>query len=167
MTTYKNYIWSFLLYIALSNLSYGQGIPNEVIYEPDEGGYDEGYTPVKKLGTMDLSSTASNEPFRHLLWGGAVSWDRKTDYRDFGFKAMWGESAFYKPKENRYIDLNEASFRAGNPIYEPDPNATGAGQTFSCTNVPFPSVTISNIGEDSKFNPFLLTEPIIDRKSVV
>ena len=162
MNNYRNIVWSLFVFMAYSGLSYGQGLPNEVIYEPDEGGYEEGYTPTKKLGTIDLSSTASNEPFRHLLWNGVVSWDKKTDYRDFGFKAMWGESALYKPKINRYIDLNEAQFRAGNPIYAPDPNATGAGQTFSCINAPFPSVTIDNIVEDAKWNPFLLSGQTID-----
>lgn len=163
MNNSKKIVWILMLLISPSILLYGQGVPNEIVYEPDDGGYVEGYNPTKKLGTVDLSSNASNEPFRHLIWGGKVIWDKKNDYRNLGFKAMTGDQALYKPKVNRYIDLNEAQFREGNPIYSPDPNATGAGQTFSCFNVPFPSVTISNIGEDSKFNPFLLTEPIIDK----
>ncbi len=137
-------------------------VPNEVVYEPDEGGYAIGYNPAKKLGTVDLSSNASNEPFRHLIWGSVVPWDATTDYRDFGIKAVWGDVAYYKPKMNRYIDLNENSFRAGNPVYEPDPNRTGAGQTFSGVNGPFQSVTIDNINEDSRWNPFLLSESKID-----
>jgi hypothetical protein len=61
---YKVYI--VLLIQLLSGGLFAQGIPDEIVYEPDEGGYPQGYTPTSKLGTFDLSSTASNEPFRHL-----------------------------------------------------------------------------------------------------
>lgn len=155
-------LFSITLLLTFSLIGYTQGIPEKVTYEPDEGGYEGGYTPIKKLGTFDLSSNATNEPFRHLLWGGTVPWDKTVDYRDFGFKAMWGDAALYKPKVNRYLDLNEVLFRNGNPVYSPDPNAVGAGQTFTCVNAPFPNVTIDNIAEDSKWNPFLLSQSTID-----
>lgn len=51
----------------MATVAHSQGIPKEVIYEPDEGGYPSGYTPTQKLGKFDLSSSASNEPFRHLF----------------------------------------------------------------------------------------------------
>ncbi|MFN4146853.1 MAG: hypothetical protein ACK4GN_13590 [Runella sp.] len=157
-----------------------QGIPNEVDYEPDEGGYPQGYTPAAKLGMFDLSSTASNQPFRHLFKlfePQRVVWDDITDYRDYGFKAMFGISGEGKPKENRYTDVNEGVLRDPitidgesigiNPIYLPDPNRdrSAQGRRFLCFNAPFPTVLIDNVDEAAKFNPFLLTAYEIDRRA--
>ncbi|MEZ4901018.1 MAG: hypothetical protein R2822_04300 [Spirosomataceae bacterium] len=110
----KNKPFIFLIIQLFAGVLYGQGIPHEVVYEPDEGGYPQGYTPTTKLGTFDLSSTASNEPFRHLLKlfeTQKVVWDNITDFRDFGFKAFFGDTGEGKPKENRYSDINEGAFR--------------------------------------------------------
>ena len=63
----KNKLYIVLLIQLLAGALFAQGIPDVVVYEPDEGGYPQGYTPAFKLGIFDLSSTASNEPFRHLL----------------------------------------------------------------------------------------------------
>lgn len=146
-----------------------QGIPKEVLYEPDEGGYPQGYTPNAKLGTFDLSSTAANEPFRHLLKlfeAQKVVWDDVTDFRDYGFKAFFGGVGEGKPKENRYADINEGIFRDAftvqgvsfgkNPVYVPDPNRvlSAQGKTFRCFNAPFVSVPIENVDEAGKWNPF-------------
>ena len=143
-----------------------------MVYEPDEGGYPLGYNPAKKLGTFDLSSSATNEPFRHLiaiLGNQKVPWDGISDYRDFGFKAVWGQFNEGMPRENRYVDLNEGSFRnpvtvdgvsvGTNPMYVPDPNRdlSAQGKTFACFNAPFASVTIDNVDEASKLNAFLIT----------
>lgn len=169
-----------LLMQLLSATLLGQGIPKEIVYEPDEGGYPQGYTPAFKVGTFDLSSTATNEPFRHLLKlfePQKVVWDDITDFRDFGFKAFFGGVSEGKPKENRYSDINEGAFRDAftvdgesfgkNPIYLPDPNRTvsAQGQRFRCFKAPFVSVTIENIDEAGKWNPFLLTAYEIDRRA--
>jgi hypothetical protein len=175
---YRFYI--FLLIQLISSTLLGQGIPEEVIYEPDEGGYPQGYTPTAKLGVFDLSSTAANEPFRHLFKlfePQKVVWDDITDFRDFGFKAFFGVIGEGKPKQNRYADINEDVFRNAftvdgeffgkNPIYLPDPNRTlsAQGQTFKCFKAPFVNVTISNVDEAGKWNPFLLTEHELDRRA--
>ena len=110
----KNKLYIVLLIQLLAGALFAQGIPDVVVYEPDEGGYPQGYTPAFKLGIFDLSSTASNEPFRHLLKlfePQKVVWDDITDFRDFGFKAFFGGTGEGKPKENRYSDINEGAFR--------------------------------------------------------
>jgi len=62
----KRFYQYLLLIVFLPLVHYGQGTPAEVMFDPDESGYPEGYTPAAKLGTFDLSSSAANEPFRHL-----------------------------------------------------------------------------------------------------
>jgi len=176
----KHLFYIFLFIQLLSNNLFGQGIPDVVTYEPDEQGYPQGYTPAKKLGTFDLSSTAPNEPFRHLVKlfeAQKVVWDGITDFRDFGFKAFFGDVGEGKPKENRYSDINEDSFRNAfildgesigkNPIYLPDPNRTlsAQGQRFKCFNAPFLFVTINNIDDAGKWNPFLVTTHELDRRA--
>jgi hypothetical protein len=173
----KNYF--LILIYLLAGAAYGQGIPNEIVYEPDEGGYPSGYTPLQKLGNFDLSSTASNEPFRHLLKlfeAQKVVWDDVTDFRDYGFKAFFGGAGEGKPKENRYTDINEGAFRdeftvegvsfPKNPIYLPDPNRvlSAQGQRFKCFDAPFLFVTIDDVDDAGKWNPFLLTEQHLDRR---
>ncbi|MBB3839426.1 hypothetical protein FHS57_003432 [Runella defluvii] len=169
-----------LLLLGLFRNANAQGIPKEVLYEPDEGGYPQGYTPNAKLGTFDLSSTAANEPFRHLLKlfeAQKVVWDDVTDFRDYGFKAFFGGVGEGKPKENRYADINEGIFRDAftvqgvsfgkNPVYVPDPNRllSAQGKNFRCFNAPFLSITIENVDEAGKWNPFLLTEYELDRRA--
>ena len=78
-------------------------VPDRATFEPDEGGYAADYTPAKKLGKVDLRSTATNEPFRHLIWGSAVPWDTTTDFRDFGFKAVWNSSICVEGQAHREL----------------------------------------------------------------
>ncbi len=167
-----------LVVCVFGNVS-GQGIPKEVTFEPDEGGYPVGYNPVKKIGAFDLSSTAANEPFRHtfMVMGQKLPWETTSDYRNVGFKTVKATIAEGKPKFNRHWDINEAAFRDGfnvdgqsfgmNPIYLSDPNRTlqAQGQTFTCVNAPFPNIKIDNVAEAAKFNFFLLTEYEIDRRA--
>lgn len=175
----KKKIYVLLLVHLMAVVAHSQGIPKEVIYEPDEGGYPSGYTPTQKLGKFDLSSSASNEPFRHLFKlfeAQKVVWDDVTDFRDYGFKAFFGSAVEGKPKENRYTDINEGAFRDAftvdgesfpkNPIYNPDPNRllSAQGQRFKCFDAPFLFVTIDDVNEASKWNPFLLTEHELDRR---
>ncbi len=169
---------AFLICYIIGNVS-GQGIPREITFEPDEGGYGIGYDPIKKIGAFDLSSTAANEPFRHILALMSVKlpWETTADYRSLGFSANRADKAEGKPKSNRYWDLNESSFRSPfsvdgqsfgtNPIFLPDPNRTmsAQGQTFTCINAPFPNVKIDNIDEAAKYNFFLMTEYEIDRRA--
>ncbi len=169
---------TFLICCIVGNVS-GQGISKEVTFEPDEGGYGIGYDPIKKIGAFDLSSTAANEPFRHIWMQMSIKlpWETTTDYRSLGFKATKADKAEGKPKANRYWDINEGSFRSPfsvdgqtfgtNPIFLPDPNRTisAQGQTFACINAPFPSVKIENIDEAAKYNFFLMTEYEIDRRA--
>lgn len=170
----------FLITYFFVNAGFGQGIPKNVAYEPDDEGYPSGYTPIGKLGMFDLHSNAANEPFRHLIKvfePQKVVWDDITDYRDFGFLASCLSSSEGKPKINRYVDINEGIFRdpitvdgekfGRNPMYEPDPNRdlSAKGRTFTIVNGPFPSVTIDNVEEASKVNPFILSEREIDRRA--
>jgi hypothetical protein len=172
-------LFKTLILCTISVQLLGQGIPSEITYEPDEGGYPPGYTPAKKLGKFDLSSQATNEPFRHLfsfLPIQRVVWDQITDYRDFGIRAMVGLGDG-KPKENNYADINEAFFKepisiAGqslgtNPIYLPDPERvkSAQGQEFKCFGGPFKSVRILSIDNDAKWNPFLLSATEIDYRA--
>jgi hypothetical protein len=174
----KKYLTALLVLCIIGNVL-GQGIPREVTFEPDEGGYPVGYDPVKKIGAFDLSSTATNEPFRHILMlmSRKLPWENTIDYRSLGFKANQGNRAEGNPKFSRHWDINEGSFREAfsvdgqsfgmNPVFLPDPSRTlsAQGQTFTCINAPFPSIKIDNVNEASKFNFFLLTEYEIDRRA--
>jgi hypothetical protein len=171
--------WAVLLVACVVGNVSGQGIPKEVTFEPDEGGYPVGYDPIKKMGAFDLSSTAANEPFRHMLalMSRKLPWETTSDYRSLGFKANRADKSEGKPKFNRYWDLNESSFRSPfsvdgqsfgtNPVFLPDPNRTlsAQGQTFTCIDAPFPNIKIDNIDEAAKYNFFLLTEYEIDRRA--
>jgi hypothetical protein len=174
-TTYISLLLSTLV-LSVS----GQGIPKEVVFEPDEGGYPVGYNPVKKLGAFDLSSTAINEPFRHILAmykDHGTTWKNTLDYRSSGFRAASPHYTTARLKTNLFADINEGSFRSAfsvdgqsfgmNPIFLPDPNrlSSAQGQTFSCINAPFTSVKIDDVNEASKYNFFLLTEYEIDRRA--
>ena len=175
-----NYYLLLFAKLLLWSSSFAQGIPSQVMYEPDEGGYPHGYNPAKKLGIFDLSNKASNEPFRHLIKvfpAQEVVWENVSDFRDFGFMAACVASSEGKPKFNRYVDINEASFREAftidgesfglNPMYAPDPSRdfSAQGKTYTIINGPFNSVTIDNVDEAAKTNPFILTEREIDRRA--
>jgi hypothetical protein len=174
----KKYLTTLLVSCIIGAVL-GQGIPREVTFEPDEGGYPIGYNPIKKIGAFDLSSTAANEPFRHtlMLMARKLPWENTADYRSLGFKANQGSRAEGNPKFSLHWDINEGSFRDNfkvdgqsfgmNPIYLTDPNRTlqAQGQTFTCINAPFPNIKIDNVAEAAKFNFFLLTEYEIDRRA--
>lgn len=174
------YFGNVLIACLLNQTLWAQATPKVVVHEPDEGGYPQGYTPAAKLGVFDLNSTAPNEPFRHLykvFSPQKVVWDDVADFRDYGFRALFGEMGEGMPKENRYLDINEGIFRdevtvegeslGKNPIYLSDPNRdkSAQGKTFVGVNGPAATITIDNVDEAAKFNPFLITEREIDRRA--